>query len=197
MGNCQAIDAATLVIQHPCGRVDKLYWPVTASEIMKTNPGHYVALLITTTLYSPTTTKAENNNSSKSNSNSDNNENTESSSSSSRSNTVRVTRVKLLRPTDTLTLGHAYRLISTQDVMKGMVAKKEAKMRKNGLELEGKEAERRDAERVSRSQLDSKNQVTRSERHRSRTTSKTTRNAGTARTKTWQPSLNSISEAGS
>ncbi|KAG5522896.1 hypothetical protein RHGRI_034893 [Rhododendron griersonianum] len=49
MGNCQAIDNASLVIQHPCGRADKLYSPVSANEVMKMNPGHYVAQLLTTT----------------------------------------------------------------------------------------------------------------------------------------------------
>lgn len=96
MGNCQAIDNASLVIQHPCGRVDQFYWPIAASEVMKMNPGHYVALLLTTTLYPSTTTAAA------------------AAASSSRNNSVRVTRIKLLRPTDTLALGHAYRLITTQ-----------------------------------------------------------------------------------
>ncbi|KAK9090492.1 hypothetical protein Sjap_023669 [Stephania japonica] len=47
MGNCQAIDAASMVLQHPNGRAERLYWPVTASEVMKMHPGHYVALIIT------------------------------------------------------------------------------------------------------------------------------------------------------
>lgn len=99
MGNCQAIDSATLAIQHPNGRVDKLYWPVAASEIMKMNPGHYVALLLTTTLYSSTAAAAAAKNSS-----SVNNNNTP----------LRITRIKLLRPTDTLALGHVYRLVTSQ-----------------------------------------------------------------------------------
>nr|APR64085.1 hypothetical protein [Populus tomentosa] len=85
MGNCQAIDAATLVIQHPNGKIENLYWPVSASEVMKTNPGHY-----------------------------------------------------LLRPTDTLVLGHVYRLITTQEVTKGLWAKKQAKLKKNDPESEEK-----------------------------------------------------------
>lgn len=96
MGNCQAIDAATLVVQHPNGKVDKFYWAVSASEIMKMNPGHYVALLISTTLCQTNDkencpVKNDNNN-----------------------NQVRLTRIKLLRPTDTLVLGQVYRLITTQ-----------------------------------------------------------------------------------
>lgn len=87
MGNCQAIDAAALVIQHPNGKIERMYWPVSASEVMKTNPGHYVSLIIP--LPVPEEEKKER-------------------------KTVRFTRVKLLRPTDTLVLGHAYRLVTTQ-----------------------------------------------------------------------------------
>ncbi|CAL5362078.1 unnamed protein product [Camellia sinensis] len=115
MGNCQAIDNATLVIQHPCGRVDKLYWPVNASEVMKMNPGHYVALLLTTTTTTTTT------------------------GSHNSSNSVRITRIKLLRPTDTLILGQVYRLITTEEVMKGLWAKKYAKMKKRQSESPDKQ----------------------------------------------------------
>ncbi|KAG2707510.1 hypothetical protein I3760_05G150400 [Carya illinoinensis] len=89
MGNCQAIDAAALVIQHPSGKIERMYWPISASEVMKTNPGHYVSLII------PLPVPEEENKEKK---------------------TVKFTRVKLLRPTDTLALGHAYRLVTTQGV---------------------------------------------------------------------------------
>lgn len=92
MGNCQAVDAAALVIQHPCGRIERLYWSVTASEIMKMNPGHYVTLIIPLPL-------------------------SEDDQQGQQPKTVRFTRVKLLRPNDTLNLGHAYRLITTQGVL--------------------------------------------------------------------------------
>lgn len=98
MGNCQAIDTATLVIQQPNGKEEKLYWPVSASEVMKTNPGHYVALLISTTLC--TSKDSENCPNKK--------------SDSITTNPVRLTRIKLLKPTDTLVLGQVYRLISAQ-----------------------------------------------------------------------------------
>lgn len=91
MGNCQAIDNASLVIQQPCGKVDKAYWPVPASYVMKSNPGYHVALLLTTTLYPPSST-----------------------TTASDTGPLRVTRIKLLRPTDTLLLGHTYRLVSSQ-----------------------------------------------------------------------------------
>ncbi|CAI0430533.1 unnamed protein product [Linum tenue] len=43
MGNCQAAEAATVVIQHPAeNRVDRFYWSVSAHEVMNSNPGHYL-----------------------------------------------------------------------------------------------------------------------------------------------------------
>ena len=83
MGNCQAVDAAALVIQHPNGRIERMYWSVSASEVMKMNPGHYVSLIIPL----PSTDEEK---------------------------TVRFTRVKLLRSSDTLVLGRAYRLVTSQ-----------------------------------------------------------------------------------
>ncbi|KAL3644529.1 hypothetical protein CASFOL_009709 [Castilleja foliolosa] len=109
MGNCQAVDAAALVIQHPNGKQERMYWPVTVSEVMKMNPGHYVSLII------PLPVSGEQNN-------------------SDEGKTVRYTRVKLLRPSDTLVLGRAYRLVKAQEVMKVLKAKKHAKMNKNRLE---------------------------------------------------------------
>ncbi|XP_057466512.1 uncharacterized protein LOC130755949 [Actinidia eriantha] len=179
MGNCQAIDNATLVIQHPCGRVDKLYWPVTAGEVMKLNPGHYVALLLTTTTTTTTTTTNNNNNN---------------------NNIIRITRIKLLRPTDTLMLGQAYRLITTQEVMKGLWAKKYGKMKKKQSETE---TEDQQLERVkqklgceieiptTRSDKEKTKQVLKKERQRLRTTTST----NSAKSKAWKPSLKSISEA--
>ncbi|CAI9111258.1 OLC1v1011436C2 [Oldenlandia corymbosa var. corymbosa] len=46
MGNCQAAEAATVVIQHPGNKVERFYWSVSANEVMSSNPGHYVALII-------------------------------------------------------------------------------------------------------------------------------------------------------
>lgn len=92
MGNCQAIDAAALVIQHPDGRIERLYWPVMASEVMRNNPGHYVSLIIPL----PSPAFEEDNGNPKA---------------------VRFTRVKLLRPSETLALGHAYRLITSQGII--------------------------------------------------------------------------------
>lgn len=47
MGNCQAAEAATVVIQHPGNKVERIYWSISAHEVMSSNPGHYVALVIT------------------------------------------------------------------------------------------------------------------------------------------------------
>ncbi|GMN45828.1 hypothetical protein TIFTF001_015017 [Ficus carica] len=198
MGNCQAIDAATLVIQYPSGKVDKLYWPVSASEIMKTNPGHYVALLISTTLCpsnpsdhihvntntnTTNTTKLDPNNFIASSNINNNNNN----------GPVRLTRIKLLRPTDTLVLGQVYRLITTQEVMKGLWAKKQAKLKRNS-QTEKPVAAIKGSEMVDKEV----HQVIKQERHRPRTaTSSATASAATARPRTWQPSLHSISEAAS
>lgn len=135
MGNCQTVDAAALVIQHPCGKLERMYWPLTASDVMKTNPGHYVSLIIPLPPLPPTA----------------------AADHSDDNRTVRFTRVKLLRPTDTLVLGRAYRLVTTQglflitylcllinfsrsfvfvfaEVVKVLRAKKHAKMKRNVAE---------------------------------------------------------------
>ncbi|XP_073315881.1 uncharacterized protein [Primulina huaijiensis] len=109
MGNCQAVDAAALVIQHPNGKLERMYWSITANEVMKMNPGHYVSLII------PLPASGDEN-------------------TGDDFRTVRFTRVKLLRPSDTLVLGRAYRLVTTQEVMKVLRAKKHAKMKRNQLD---------------------------------------------------------------
>ncbi|XWS34858.1 hypothetical protein CRYUN_Cryun21dG0073000 [Craigia yunnanensis] len=172
MGNCQAIDAAALVIQHPCGRIERLYWPIPASEVMRMNPGHYVSLII------PLPVSEEENQD---------------------QNTVRFTRVKLLRPSDTLALGHAYRLITSQEVMKVLRAKKYAKTKRQQLESNNKlqhGQENQSSGRDSGGKSDTVNtyQEIKHERQSSR---KTPVNAAAMRSKSWRPSLQSISEAGS
>lgn len=92
MGNCQAIDAAALVIQHPTGKIERLYWSIPASDVMKMNPGHYVSLIIPLPDENEPRPLCDDN----------------------KPKAVQFTRVKLLRPTDTLSLGHAYRLVTTQ-----------------------------------------------------------------------------------
>lgn len=194
MGNCQAIDNASLLIQYPNGRVDNLYLPVTASEIMKMNPGHYVALLLTTTICSSTSSTINTTNTTKTTKHSSNTD------IKNNSPPVRITRIKLLKPTDTLVLGHVYRLITTQEVMKGLWAKKYAKMRKHQSESSEKQMNLTPKEisdfeaAVSKYEMERTSQ-TKHERHRI----KTSQSASTiaAKSRPWQPSLQSISEAAS
>ncbi|TMX03674.1 hypothetical protein EJD97_014851 [Solanum chilense] len=158
MGNCQAIDNAALLLQHPNGKVEKLYSSVTAHQIMKINSGHYVSLLLTTT-----TTTANNN-----------------------STPVRVRRIKLLKPNDSLVLGQIYRLVTAQEVMKGLCAKKYAKLKQ--LEYSCEKLTQKsnwNPEGVTRSVLENSKQV-KQEKHR---------NSTGARCRAWHPSLQSISEA--
>jgi hypothetical protein len=116
MGNCQAAEAATVVVQHPGGRVERLYWATTAAEVMRANPGHYVALVTLRVAEEkrppppppPPPARAERHG----------------------TGTVRVTRVKLLKPRDTLLLGQAYRLITVDEVTRALQAKKEEKSRR-------------------------------------------------------------------
>ncbi|KAK3223257.1 hypothetical protein Dsin_010282 [Dipteronia sinensis] len=178
MGNCQAIDAAALVIQHPSGKLERLYWSVPASEIMKINPGHYVSLII------PLPVSGDQD---------DNNQDQK---------TVRFTRVKLLRPSDTLVLGHAYRLITSQEVMKVLRAKKYAKTKRQQQEsvesLHSAAAQEKQSSLAETEEVSSDEntfQATKHERHRPRTSSST--NPAAMRSKSWRPSLQSISEAGS
>ncbi|KAK6123355.1 hypothetical protein DH2020_042893 [Rehmannia glutinosa] len=195
MGNCQAIDSASLVIQHPSGKVDKMYWPIAANEIMKMNPGHYVALLLTTTLYSSTaaaTAAAGATGNKNCNSNVNNNKNTP----------LRITRIKLLRPTETLVLGHVYRLVTSQEVMKGLLAKKQAKIKqqqpgcadKYGKIMTEKLSSEFEDE-IRKSYEKEKSKQVKHERHRSRNNAPV--NSVVSKSRAWQPSLKSISEAGS
>ncbi|XP_075497238.1 uncharacterized protein LOC142534192 [Primulina tabacum] len=172
MGNCQAVDAAALVIQHPNGKLERMYWPITANEVMTMNPGHYVSLII------PLPASGD-----------------ENTGDDVRS--VRFTRVKLLRPSDTLVLGRAYRLVTTQEVMKVLRAKKHAKMKRNRLDSgENKLIESTGSEILAENSGLEKNdhqiQGKRSYRHRQRTGPT---NSTTGRSKSWRPSLQSISES--
>lgn len=46
MGNCQAAEAVA-VVQHPGnGKIERMYWSISANEVMCSNPGHYVALVV-------------------------------------------------------------------------------------------------------------------------------------------------------
>ncbi|KAF6175901.1 hypothetical protein GIB67_003389 [Kingdonia uniflora] len=166
MGNCQAIDAASLVIQHPNGRVDRLYWSVTVKEVMRTNPGHYVAFIMT-----PDTPEEKHGNN---------------------GNGVHFTRVKLVRPSDSLVLGQAYRLITSEEVMKGLWERKCTKKKVKDLESECKPEgviEKLNSAKERRVELEKIGQ----ERQQQRTAI----SSATARSRPWRPLLQSISESAS
>jgi hypothetical protein len=95
MGNCQAAEAAEVIVQHPGGKVERLYWPTPAADVMKSNPGHYVALVILR--LSP-----------------DDKAVTGAEAAAAGAGAAKITRVKLLKPKDTLHLGQVYRLITAQ-----------------------------------------------------------------------------------
>ncbi|KAF7050180.1 hypothetical protein CFC21_058577 [Triticum aestivum] len=101
MGNCQAADAAAVVIQHPAsGRTELAYWSLPAGEVMAANPGHYVAAVIT----APHT------------------------ASEGPGAAPPVKHLKLLRPDDTLLLGRVYRLVSFEEVLKEFATKRHVKL---------------------------------------------------------------------
>ncbi|KAM7484271.1 hypothetical protein LguiA_000280 [Lonicera macranthoides] len=192
MGNCQAVDAAALVIQHPSGRIERMYWSISASEVMKMNPGHYVSLIIPLPNNINPTAAATGDRDHQRNPPGDDNNN----------KTVRLfTRVKLLRSTDTLVLGRAYRLITSQEVMKVLRAKRNAKMKKNQRESKQSSDQDRqssstcEADQARSSELDNISPPTGDERQQQRSGS--THLAAAARSKSWRPSLQSISESAS
>ena len=88
MGNCQAAETATVLIQHPGGgRTERAYWALSAGAVMAANPGHYVAAVITV----PQPGGA---------------------GDGAASAAAPVKHLKLLRPDDTLLLGRVYRLVN-------------------------------------------------------------------------------------
>ncbi|KAK2408149.1 D-ribose-binding periplasmic protein [Trifolium repens] len=171
MGNCQAIDAAALVIQHPSGKIERLYWSVSASYVMRANPGHYVSLIM------PLPQEQEGHNS-------NNNEVKKA---------VLFTRVKLLKPEDTLTLGHAYRLITTQEVERVLRVRKRRTHGKTVEGVEMVEMEKENSVCESEGMLDTGKmyQAMRADRRRLKVAST---NPAAPRLKSWRPSLQSISE---
>ncbi|XP_042508766.1 uncharacterized protein LOC122084528 [Macadamia integrifolia] len=102
MGNCQAAEAATVMIQHPGNKIERIYWSVSAQEVMSSNPGHYVALLVTS--FSPPSIPHSHN--------------------ATSTPTPVVRQLKLLRPDDTLHIGQVYRLITFEEVLKEFATKK-------------------------------------------------------------------------
>ncbi|CAL4998785.1 unnamed protein product [Urochloa decumbens] len=170
MGNCQAAEAAAVVIQHPGGKVERLYGAATAGEVMRSNPGHYVALVVLRV----------------------------SGVGGGGGGGVKITKVKLLKPKDALLLGQVYRLITSQEVAKAIQARRQDKTRRCGEEAPddrrrpghaaggeargqsgGAEQERKRAEKADR-------------QHRSGGSG-----GGARGGRHWRPSLQSINESAS
>uniref|UniRef100_A0A1D1XE01 Regulatory protein pocR n=1 Tax=Anthurium amnicola TaxID=1678845 RepID=A0A1D1XE01_9ARAE len=181
MGNCQATDVAAVVIQHPGGRVERLYWPTPASEVMRSNPGHYVALITPCRLPNQAPQHQPG----------------EPPAGPAAGEGVRFTRVRLLRPKDTLVLGQVYRLVTSQEVIKGLRARKQEKMRAQMEQFKQQRQYQRmkapgDEQGLECPVAPEKDaQVGRQERSRHRAAQP----AG--RPRQWRPSLQSISEVGS
>ncbi|KAM3392502.1 hypothetical protein ACQJBY_013576 [Aegilops geniculata] len=107
MGNCQAADAAAVVIQHPGdAKVERLHWPTTAADVMRRNPGHYVALVVLHHVDAEPDPAV-----------------------AGERGGARITKIKLLKPRDTLLLGQVYRLITSQEVTKAVQTRKQERMR--------------------------------------------------------------------
>ncbi|XP_047051434.1 uncharacterized protein LOC124656795 [Lolium rigidum] len=181
MGNCQAAEAAEVIVQHPGGKVERLYWPTPAADVMKSNPGHYVALVILR--LSP-----------------DDKALTGAEAAAAGAGAAKITRVKLLKPKDTLHLGQVYRLITAQEVTKALKARKNDKMRRCEAIKQQHEQLRRGAgagtEQGGACEKDAKRDS--KDRHRSPgggIAQAQQQPAGSGRGRNWRPSLQSISEA--
>ncbi|XP_020578570.1 uncharacterized protein LOC110023472 [Phalaenopsis equestris] len=112
MGNCQTRDVvAAAVIQHPDGKVEKLYWPATAGEVMRNHPGHYVASV---TFHISGDVR-----------------NTQGAVSGSR----RLICMRLLKHKDLLLIGKVYRLVTSQEVAKALQNRKQERFLKVQAEL--------------------------------------------------------------
>ncbi|KAG0479984.1 hypothetical protein HPP92_010842 [Vanilla planifolia] len=167
MGNCHANDAAAAAIHHPDGRVERLYWPTSADEVMRTHPGYYVAQ-VTLCI-------------------SKNNE--RPSASDDDGAAVRFTKVRLLRHRDLLLIGQVYRLVSFQEVTKAVRGRRHDRIRKAHTELvEQQKLELQHhvfQQGEGTALFDLKQEAIKHERERQRSS------------RCWRPSLESISEVGS
>ncbi|KAG1366937.1 hypothetical protein COCNU_13G007270 [Cocos nucifera] len=178
MGNCQAAEAAATVIQHPNGRLERIYWQLKANEVMAANPGHYVAVIVTTI------------------------------SSTSESS---VRHLKLLRPDDTLHIGHVYRLVSFEEVLREFGSKKRVKLskllmkqenrRKSNHHRERKERGTEDGDGGDSNQENSCSATVEAEQQREQTHQvdgsniESSSSGGSAfRHRQWRPTLHSIAE---
>uniref|UniRef100_A0A0E0IHZ6 DUF4228 domain-containing protein n=1 Tax=Oryza nivara TaxID=4536 RepID=A0A0E0IHZ6_ORYNI len=202
MGNCQAAEAAAVVIQHPGGKVERLYWPTTAADVMRANPGHYVALVILRISADEAASAAA----------AGDNKTNAGGATGGGGGGAKITRVKLLKPKDTLLLGQVYRLITSQEVTKALRARKNEKMRRceairqqheqlrRGDPLAGVAEEEEEEESASDDQLTPRDVLAAAQdgkRDRHRSSGAGAPPAAGGRGRHWRPSLQSISEAAS
>ncbi|CAD6265463.1 unnamed protein product [Miscanthus lutarioriparius] len=179
MGNCQAAEAAAVVIQHPGGKVERLYGAATAAEVMRGNPGHYVALVVLRVSGAGGGKQ-------------------DADPEVSTGGGGRITKVKLLKPKDTLLLGQVYRLITSQEVAKAIQARREDRVRRCGAGEVAVVDDRRvpPGRHAAAGSQGQGRRSTDQERKRAEKSDRQHRSsAAGGRGRHWQPSLQSISEA--
>ncbi|THU59368.1 hypothetical protein C4D60_Mb07t01420 [Musa balbisiana] len=173
MGNCQAVDAAAVaVIQHPDGQVESYSCPLSASDIMAANSGHYVAVIMTVT--HPRSSSAAHHHSSRRSGGGDGNQ---------------VRYLKLLRPDDTLLVGHFYRLVSFEDVLREFGSKRRVRLSKLLAKKEEELRKQREEANPSSSVVEGEEETTGSGDSRN--------SVRVARKGQWRPALQTIAEADS
>ncbi|GJN03513.1 hypothetical protein PR202_ga20968 [Eleusine coracana subsp. coracana] len=183
MGNCQAAEAACVVIQHPGGKVERLYAPSTAGDVMRGNPGHYVALVVLrVSSISAATAKQQ--------------DPAIAAVAGKGGGATRITKVKLLKAKDNLLFGQVYRLITSHDVAKAIQARRQEKTRSCDETVDDRRhpghASAAGGQEQGRQQLTDepsapeRKRLEKDRHHRS--------GGGSGRGRHWQPSLKSISE---
>ncbi|XP_037475603.1 uncharacterized protein LOC119353116 isoform X1 [Triticum dicoccoides] len=188
MGNCQAADAAAVVIQHPGdGKVERLHWPATAADVMRRNPGHYVALVLLHHVSAGGGVDPD-------------------PAVAGEGGGARITKVKLLKPRDTLHLGQVYRLITSQEVTKAVQTRRQERTRgcDEAIEQERPRLHRRrqpprprgdnaaTTEQRQPADHQQRKQPEKDRHHRSMAAAR-----GGGRSRHWRPALQSITESSS
>ncbi|KAF0899108.1 hypothetical protein E2562_013344 [Oryza meyeriana var. granulata] len=184
MGNCQAAEVAAVVIQHPGGKVERLYWPATAADVMRSNPGHYVALVLLRV------SSGEGGGGGKADHS--------VAVGDESGGAAKITKIKLLKPKETLLLGQVYRLVTSQEVTKALQARRQEKMRRCKEVTDHRQPQSGDSaaaaagEEQGRPTDHQERKTAEKDRHRSSAAA-----AGGGRGRHWRPSLQSISESAS
>ncbi|XP_020699335.1 uncharacterized protein LOC110111690 [Dendrobium catenatum] len=149
MGNCQAIDVvAAAIIQHPNGSLKKLYWPTTAGEVMRSHPGHHVALVSFHISGDVLNTKGD------------------AGGDGGDTGSLRFIRVRLLKHNDLLLIGQVYRLVTSQEVAKAVQARKQERHMKAQAELMKQQQHKQ--RRPQSAGVEGRDQVVKNEKERPR-----------------------------